>query len=638
MISGQSCGQMGCFERELSISATRSKAKRLLGLMLAAFLTVTPIVAVLPAAAAVGVACPSTPYLPDTNSYPNNYPHKLAPEKYLLSNSIYYKLNKNSEEAIAVGYVSSFVGALTIPENLSITASEIQAAGFDSTNSNCLAFAKTYKVLYIGPDAFAADYGSTKPVLSSVNIEANLKVIGKQAFLAQCRIEALVIPDSVTDIGKEAFGRMISTGLNNSNCGASDGLKSVTLGVNLKRFYENAFNQAQLINSLTFRGQPLSSSPGDFPAEYDLWNVARNELIGRAINNACNINFTYALNLSVQILAGSLVSWTPWALANNCFTQEKINTFTAVITTPPAQAAAPVASNPTQSTADVTFTAPASDGGSSISSYVITSVPGALTATSTGPNGGTVTVTGLSAATTYSFRVQAVNANGTASPSALSNQVVTSALTAPDISLSSTNETSTLGSAISGYAITNAGGVVASYSISPSVGNGLSFNSTTGILTGTPSVAASAVLYTITGTNNAGSDTATFTITVAAAPAPSLSSTPSASPLATPTLKSLKLRVTFGERSSELTAAEKKKIRKAIATAGPKVISGTVVGYVQRENYRANDKALSAARAKAVVKFLRANGVKVPLVSMGKGALNSSKTSRKAVLNLRYSK
>jgi outer membrane protein OmpA-like peptidoglycan-associated protein len=227
--------------------------------------------------------------------------------------------------------------------------------------------------------------------------------------------------------------------------------------------------------------------------------------------------------------------------------------------------------------------------------------------------------------------------------------------------LSSVTESATSNSAIAGYTITNAGGPVASYSISPPAENGLNFNSSTGFLTGTPLAAASAVVYTITGTNNAGSDTATFTITVAAAPtltptptptptltptptaspvttptAPTPLATPSASPAATPKVYSLKFSVTFGERSSKLTEAQKETLRKAIAKAGSKVISGTVVGYVQREKFTGNDKALSAARAKAVSKFLSENGVKVRIVSMGKGALNSSKTSRKAVLNMRY--
>jgi hypothetical protein len=46
----------------------------------------------------------------------------------------------------------------------------------------------------------------------------------------------------------------------------------------------------------------------------------------------------------------------------------------------------------------------------------------------------------------------------------------------------------------------------------------MSFNTTTGALTGTPSTVAPATTYTITATNTAGTATQTFTLTVTAAP------------------------------------------------------------------------------------------------------------------------
>ena len=94
-----------------------------------------------------------------------------------------------------------------------------------------------------------------------------------------------------------------------------------------------------------------------------------------------------------------------------------------------------------------------------------------------------------------------------------------STLTPPNITLSSSTENATIGWAIRGYTVANAGGAADSYSISPAVGNGLSFNTSTGSLSGKPLIAANAFTYTITATNGAGSDTATFTITALAAPA-----------------------------------------------------------------------------------------------------------------------
>jgi hypothetical protein len=62
--------------------------------------------------------------------------------------------------------------------------------------------------------------------------------------------------------------------------------------------------------------------------------------------------------------------------------------------------------------------------------------------------------------------------------------------------------------------INSSGGTILNYSISPTPSNGLSFNQATGVLSGTPTVAAPAVTYTITGTNNSGSVSTSCTVTV----------------------------------------------------------------------------------------------------------------------------
>jgi uncharacterized protein (TIGR02145 family) len=72
---------------------------------------------------------------------------------------------------------------------------------------------------------------------------------------------------------------------------------------------------------------------------------------------------------------------------------------------------------------DITFDAPANDGGSTISEYTATSSPGNISSTISQAEGGTITVKGLTNGTTYSFTVTATNGVGTSSPSNASNSV-----------------------------------------------------------------------------------------------------------------------------------------------------------------------------------------------------------------------
>ena len=73
--------------------------------------------------------------------------------------------------------------------------------------------------------------------------------------------------------------------------------------------------------------------------------------------------------------------------------------------------------------ASVSFTQPASNGGSAITSYTATSSPGSFTGTLSQAGSGTITVTGLTNGSAYTFTVKATNAIGTGAASAASNQV-----------------------------------------------------------------------------------------------------------------------------------------------------------------------------------------------------------------------
>ena len=107
---------------------------------------------------------------------------------------------------------------------------------------------------------------------------------------------------------------------------------------------------------------------------------------------------------------------------------------------------------------------------------------------------------------------------------------------APAIALSSSSATISVGANASNlYTLSSSGGVIASFSISPSAPSGMSFDTTTGLLTGTPSSAQGATTFTITATNSVSTSQATFTLTVSSLPtttAPALSITQSPSTIA----------------------------------------------------------------------------------------------------------
>jgi hypothetical protein len=100
------------------------------------------------------------------------------------------------------------------------------------------------------------------------------------------------------------------------------------------------------------------------------------------------------------------------------------------ITPPPTVPGAPTISTATATgatSATVAFTAPLNNGGATITSYTATSSPGNITGTLTQAGSGTITVSGLTASTSYTFTVTATNNIGTGSASAASNSITTNA-------------------------------------------------------------------------------------------------------------------------------------------------------------------------------------------------------------------
>jgi hypothetical protein len=150
----------------------------------------------------------------------------------------------------------------------------------------------------------------------------------------------------------------------------------------------------------------------------------------------------------------------------------------------------------------------------------------------------TVTISGLRSSTPYTFTITATSVDGTSLVSESSLPVTTQVyvapvasattapLAAPAFTLSNSSETRTVNTAATGFTINSTGGAIASYAISATP-TGMSFSTSTGALTGTPTTVAGATAYTVTATNASGSATQAFTLTVTealAAPAFTLSS------------------------------------------------------------------------------------------------------------------
>ena len=218
----------------------------------------------------------------------------------------------------------------------------------------------------------------------------------------------------------------------------------------------------------------------------------------------------------------------------------------------------------------VSFTAPASDGGSPITSYEVTSSPGGITGTLSGASGGTVNIKGLAIGTPYTFTVTATNAVYTSDSSVASSPAITPITTpgAPTIGTATTLSDSAIsvaftppsdggGSPITSYTVTSSpGGYTATGTESPIVVSGL--NGGTGYT------------FTVTATNTAGTSDASGSSNQATTDT-RISDAPS---IGTATAGFEQATITFTAPAHDGGAA----ITSYVATSSPGGIRGTVSG------------------------------------------------------------
>ena len=130
----------------------------------------------------------------------------------------------------------------------------------------------------------------------------------------------------------------------------------------------------------------------------------------------------------------------------------------------------------------------------------------------------TITITPVAAGSATITVTAADTAGQTAIQTFVVTVVDTTPVAVPSISISPATVTATVGTAIANITIDSSGGAVDSYSISPTLTAGLTLDTATGAISGTPTATAPSRTYTITASNSAGTATAMVNITVNAAP------------------------------------------------------------------------------------------------------------------------
>ena len=156
----------------------------------------------------------------------------------------------------------------------------------------------------------------------------------------------------------------------------------------------------------------------------------------------------------------------------------------------------------------MTTVTPTASGGPVTSWSVSPSLPSGLSLdSSTGAISGTPSAVTSSA--TYTITASNTGGSTTADVTIEVNDVAPSSL-----AYSPASFTLTKGTAMTTVTPTSSGGTVTSWSVSPSLPAGLSLDSSTGAISGTPTAVTSSATYTVTASNTGGSTTADVTIVV----------------------------------------------------------------------------------------------------------------------------
>jgi hypothetical protein len=271
--------------------------------------------------------------------------------------------------------------------------------------------------------------------LTSLTIPHGVTSIGNNAFQGASSLATLTIPNSVISIGEWAFANatsLTSLTIPNSVVTIADkafygarGLRNLNIGNGVTSIGAYAFVQLVSLTALTI---PNSVTSIGYAAFSDAQSLTRLTIPNSLLTLDAE-SFAWSFALTSYQYCGNNLSTSSLSAAG---LRGKTKICPPPITIPNAPSSITAKSTGKYS-AVVAFSNIASDGGSPITSYTITSNPGGITKILTQANGGTFTFDNLQPGTEYTFAVTATNAIG-ASAATISNSIKTMPLEVASIS------------------------------------------------------------------------------------------------------------------------------------------------------------------------------------------------------------
>jgi len=293
------------------------------------------------------------------------------------------------------------ITSVTFPHTLTTIGSNVFK---NATGLTSIIFPSSLRT--IGDNAF---YGTTS--LTSMTIPSGVTTMGNSVFYGAAKLTSVTFPDSLTSIGDNAFH-------------GATGLTSITLPSSLRTIGDSLFYNARSLISLIIPSSVTSIGASAFYGAISLISLT----IPSSVTSIGSEAFYGTTNLTSVTFGASSNTLTIFVRAF-CGVNSTIVSYIKATTGQQIKCvpSAPINVAVVQiysSYAVISFTAPISDGGSTIESYTVVSDPDGLSTTISQSGSGSITITGLSSATAYRFNLYATNIAGN-SPTVTTAQFTT---------------------------------------------------------------------------------------------------------------------------------------------------------------------------------------------------------------------